>query len=143
MAKLGKIGGYLEFISVFLPVLFITNSTASISITIIYWLFGLMIFTTMSITVAIFIFDIVGIIFTMLIIICSIIIISNEGKQVRAYGASSIIVITFYLISQYIGLAIFINTSGIGGVNMVIIPFIGFFGIIIGGILVIIEGAKT
>ena len=143
MAKLGKIGGYLEFISVFLPVLFITNSTASISITIIYWLFGLMIFTTMSITVAIFIIDIAGIIFTILIIMCSIIIISNEGKQVRAYGVSSIVVIVFYLISQYIGLAIFINTSGIGGVNMVIIPFIGFFGIIIGGILVIIEGAKS
>jgi hypothetical protein len=143
MANLGKIGGYIEFISVFLPVLLITNSTASISITIIYWLFGLMIFTTMSITVAIFIIDIGGIIFTILIIICSIIIISNEGKQVKAYGVSSIVVIVLYLILQYTGLAIFINTSGIGGVNIVIIPFIGFFGIIIGGILVIIEGAKS
>ncbi|MFX0188048.1 MAG: hypothetical protein ACFE8A_09945 [Candidatus Hodarchaeota archaeon] len=143
MANLGKIGGYMEFVSVFLPVLFITNSTANISIIIIYWLFGLMIFNTMSITGVILTIDISGIVFTILIIMCSIIIISNEGKQVRAYGVSSIVVIVFYLISQYAGLAIFINTSGMGGVNIVIIPFIGFFGIIIGSILVIIEGGKS
>jgi len=142
MEKKGKIGGIMLLVSIFLPILWISGNVEDTNIIIIYWLFGLILVSGWG-TYIFFIFDLIGMFITLIILVSGLLCILKEGKLVLIAGITSLILIIAYLLWIYNFLAIALNFYGVSEEDLIIIPFISYYCIFIGGILATISGLKS
>ena len=137
------IGGILISFSVFLPMATFSAMLGSSSVTLYYWMFGLVLITATSrehnFGIFYFIVDYLGIVFSLIIVISAINIILKayrvktgeldirEGRKVWIfYGILVVILVLIWLISQIIVIMFF------SAVSLLILPSFGFFGIMCG-----------
>ena len=141
MGKLGKIAGIKEFISVFIPILLIAAYFGT-PILIFYWIGGLILVSGYG-TYVLFIFDLIGTIIALSILVIGILCITKEGKILLISGIITLILMTFYIWWMVDGLAVALNLYGVTNKKLIITPFIGFYSIFMSGILAIIGGARS
>ena len=128
---LNKIGGILMLISLFLPAIIMLIDGAYVMI----WMFGLAVASAGAGFGRGFIPDFVGIPIFILILIFSILCIAKDAGKTKVFGILSIVFIVIYYIWWFVlGGIIAVFAAGIG-VSVLVVPFIGFFGILIGSIL--------
>ena len=126
MVAINKVGGIIMLISLFLPIVLLIIQTSLIFV----WMFGL----AYRENHFIWGIDIISLPFFISILVFSILCIVKDAGQTRVFGILSLVfVIIYYII-------IFLIVSALAMITIVqitayAIPFIGFFGIIIGSIL--------
>ena len=133
MAALNKVGGILMLISLFLPAVMITL----MGVTMYIWMFGFAYATAGALSGSGFLPDFVGIPLFIVILIFSILCIVKDPGETKVFGILSLVfIIIYYLWWFVLGGIIAASFAGYGvDVRVMVIPFIGFFGIFIGAIL--------
>jgi len=126
---LNKVGGILMLIGLFLPALLIIIE----GVTVFLWMFGLA-YTSGYISWGL---DIIGLPFFILILVFSILCIVKDAGKTKVFGILSMVfAIIYYILWYLVGRAIANMAAGYGvQVTILVIPFIGFFLILIGSIL--------
>ena len=158
MAKKGLCltGGILMLISIFLPVLWFTASYSaggvSANASIFYWMFGYAFVivsmsaggATASYSGGVFLgLDVLGLICMIIIIIGAILALamsSSSSKGALVGGILGLLSMIIYYVIMFTGAVMY---SPLGEFGVLMIPFLGFFLCIIGGILAIAGGAKS
>ena len=130
-----KAGGIIMLISLFLPTILLLIGPLMFFI----WMFGLGYVTVGSASGFGFIPDFVGIPIFILLFIFSIICIAKGPGKTKALGILSVIFLLIYyawwfFLGSY--MALVLAGSGVS-MGVLVLPFIGFFGILIGAILCI------
>ena len=137
------ISGFLILFSIFIPIAISSARLGGASVSLYYWMFGLILITATSggssIGIFYFIVDYMGIVFSLIIVISAINIILKayrvktgeldirEGRKVWLfYGILVVILVLIWLISQIIVIMFF------SAVSLLILPSFGFFGIMCG-----------
>ena len=128
---LNKAGGILMLISLFLPALILLIDGTYLLI----WMFGFAYGNTGGVIGTGFIPDFVGIIFFIIILIFSILCIAKNAGKTKVFGILSIVFIVIYYIWWFIVGGIIAIFAAMIDVSVLVVPFIGFFGILIGSIL--------
>ena len=140
MAKLNRVGGIIMLVSLFLPVLAIFIGP----ITIVLWLYGLATRTRLEggfymgwwLGWDFLDFEIMNIVqfaIFILLLVFSIHCIKKDPDKARLYGILSIIIMVLYYLVCYALVAAIMEEFEF--VEFLVVPHIGFFGIIIGSIL--------
>ena len=145
--NLNKLGGTIQLISLLLPTFIISTTIHDTSGFIIIWLFGLAIinFNHLNIFGIYFMPDsfFTGLILTLLLLYLGIISIRREPSELKYIGILSIVLIVSYYVGLYLFYTITQSTFNFIKLNILVIPFIGFFGIIIGALLVVYKSIKS
>ena len=151
------VGGILMIVSTFLPVLFATMSASglgvSFSATIYYWMFGFgyLVATasyggeTASMTDSYFEADILGGICMAIIIVGAIlafVLSSSESKAAIIGGLLGMLGMMIYIGGVYVNFMV-PNWVAYGAQSGQLMPFVGFYVCILGGILALIGGALS
>jgi hypothetical protein len=143
---MGKVGGILMCVSLFLPV-WLINITGTIlgytvSATMVYWLFGVYLIMFMGLSYVGFAIEIFSILLFILILIFSIIAIVKEGTPQMVMGILSLVLMASYLVYWYLGVGAAYLTAGLGNFTVTLVP-IGGLLCIVGAILATIGGATS
>ncbi|TFF89833.1 MAG: hypothetical protein EU548_06100 [Promethearchaeota archaeon] len=141
MGKLGKIAGLTELISLCIPIMLVAAYFGT-PILIFYWIGGLLLVTGFG-TFVLFIFDLIGLIFALLIIVNGILCITKEGKVLLVSGLITLILMHFYYIWMLNRLYFTLNFYELTRGKIILTPFISFYSILMSGILAIIGGARS
>ncbi len=141
MGILGKIAGITELISVFIPIMLIAGYYGT-PILIFYWIGGLLLVTGFG-TFVLFIFDIIGLVFTLLILVNGVLCLTKEGKILVISGLITLFLMHFYYFWMVNRLYFTFNFYGLTMDKIILTPFISFYIILMSGILAIIEGARS
>ncbi len=141
MGKLGKIAGITEIISLFIPILLI-GAYFGTPILIFYWIGGLILVIGFG-NFFLFIFDIIGILIALLILVHGILCITKEGTILLISGLITLFLMHFYYIWMVNSLYFTLNFYKLTNNKMILTPFISFYSIITSSILAIIGGAIT
>ena len=151
------VGGVLMIVSVFLPVLFFSMSASglgvSVNATIYYWMFGFayLILTasaggqTASLTDAYFEPDMLGGICMGIIIVGAILAFvfsSSESKVAIIGGLIGLLSMIVYISGVYMNFMV-PNWVAYGAQSGQLMPFVGFYVCIVGGILALVGGALS
>ena len=133
MVALNKVGGNIMFFSLLLPAILLIIGPIMFFI----WMFGLAIVIKGPYSDFGFIIDIVGITIFIILLIFSFICMAKEPGKTKTLGILSIIFLLIYFAWWFfIGINIASAIADFGGsINVFVLPFIGFFGILIGAIL--------
>jgi len=146
--KLNTIGGIIQVISLLLPTIFIITEFRNTSGFILMWLFGLafMDFKPQALYGFYFIPDAplyFGSIISIILLYIGMVCVRKESADLKIFGIISIILIVSYYVGLYIVYIIIQSLIGSNKFEILIIPFTGFFGIILGASLVIFSSIRS
>lgn len=128
---LNKVGGILMLVSLFIPTVLIMIGP----IIILVWMFGLTYWLAGPFSGVLFLADIIGIALTVVILVFSILCIVKDSGETRVFGILALVFVCVYYGLLFVLFAAMVVAFGLVGIGVIVVPFIGFFGIFVGAIL--------